>query len=341
MALEKPLGGKTLIIQNLQGIGDTCWFIRHYHAIAGATAAKSVSILTRPRSMADQILHYDPSIEKVLWLQIKKGEHDGFLGTWRLAKFLKSHHFESVWILHSRSLRYALACRLAGIKDIRGSGIGLQKWLLTTPPFLDNLEQKMHPILRGTKLLEKHGLFLDKSLTLPVGRTEEEWAKNLLSSFPSPWIGLGLSSSEAHKKWPWGHYKTLAGMIWKKGGGSFFILGGPQETEEANRLEAALKDQSIPCVSITNQPITRTLALIKHLAFVVGNDTGILHATSQVGSKGLVLLGQAQVPIHHYAMVEGIHLDPQEKLHTQSPNNIDQLSPQRVFEKITSLGWLL
>lgn len=340
MALNKPLEGKTLIIQNLQGIGDTCWFIRHYHAIAESTISKKVSILTRPRSMADQILHYDPSIEKVLWLQIKKGEHDGFLGTWRLAELLKSHHFESVWILHSRSLRYALACRLAGIKEIRGPGIGFQRYFLTTPPFLDKLEQKMHPILRGTKLLEKHGLLLGKE-PLPVGSKEEAWAKTRLSSLPKPWIGLGLSSSEAHKKWPWGHYNTLAETIWQQGGGSFLILGGPQETEEANRLETALKEQSIPCVSVTNQPIARTLALIKHLEFVVGNDTGILHAAPQVGSKGLVLLGQAQVPIHHYARVEGIHLDPQERVHERGINDLDQLSPQRVFEKITSLGWLL
>ncbi len=339
MALNKTRS-KTLIIQNLQGIGDTCWFVRHYHAIAGASASKKVSILTRPRSMADQILRYDPSIENVLWLQIKKGDHDGWLGTWRLAQLLKQHQVDSVWILHSRSLRYALACRLAGIKDIRGPGIGLQKWLLTTPPFLDNLEQKMHPILRGTKLLEKHGLFLHESLPLSVGKTEEQWAKNLLSSLPKPCIGIGLSSSEAHKKWPWGHYKDLAEMIWKKGGGSFFILGGPQETEEANRLEVALKEQSIPCMAITNQPITGTLALIKHLAFVVGNDTGILHAAPQVGSKGLVLLGRAQVPIHHYGAVEGIHLDPQERVHENSSNDMDQLFPQRVFEKITSLGWL-
>jgi heptosyltransferase-2 len=329
--------GKTLIIQNLQGIGDTCWFIKHYHAIANKTASKKVSILTRPRSMADQILKDDPYVEQVLWLHVKRGIHDGMMGTWRLARDLKVHQFDTVWILHSRSLRYALACRLAGIKDIRGPGIGFQKHLLTTAPFLEEAEQTRHPIKRGTLLLEKHGFFLDPSSLLPIGTKEEHWAKNTLSTLPKPWVGIGLSSSESHKKWPLEHYKTLAEMIYQQKGGSILILGGPKEAEEGARLAATLKD--IPCLSVTSQPISDSLALIKQLDFLIGNDTGILHAAPQVGSKGLVLLGKSQVPIHHHTLVEGIHLDPEETLQ-EGPNDIHKLQPEKVFEKLKALGWV-
>lgn len=331
--------GKTLIIQNLQGIGDTCWFIPHYHAIAKITKTKKVSILTRPRSMADQILHYDPFIEEVLWLQVKGGDHDGILGTWRLAQFLKSHRFDTVWILHSRSLRYVLACRMAGILDIRGPGIGWQKHLLITPPFLDAETQAMHPIIRGTRLLEKHGINLDETSRLSLGQEEDSWAKSFLAPLPKPWVGIGLSSSEPHKKWPWERYKTLAEMIHRQRGGSILILGGPKEKEEALCLKEALKKKSISCQPVTEKTIGFSLALIHHLDFVVGNDTGILHAAPQVGSRGLVLLGRTQVPIHHYARVEGVHLDPEERIQ-KGDNQLETLSCEKVFKKLKDLGWV-
>lgn len=341
MALMTKKRGKTLIIQNLQGIGDTLWFVRHYRAIARSTERGTVTLMTRPRSLADQILCYVPFIEEVMWLHVKPGVHDGLYGTISLANLIKEKGFDHVWILHSRSIRYAAACFLAGVAHRFGPGIGLQRFLLNEPPFLEGLEQREHPILRATKLLEKHGLFLDKdTVPLNLGEAEKKWAHHFLKEFPLPWIGFGIASSEPHKKWPSSNYRALAQKLWGSGKeGTFFILGGPLEAEEGQALQQSLVAEGIRAQAMTHLPIGSSLALIQRLSFMVGNDTGILHATPMVGTRGLVLLGKAQVPIHHFAEVEGLHLNLNETV-ASKPNDIGLLSPDRVMEKLKTLGWI-
>jgi heptosyltransferase-2 len=323
---------KTLIIQNLQGIGDTVWFVRNYHAIARSIPEQKVSILTRPRSMADQILKDDPFIDQVLWLKMKPGIHDGLLGIWRLARLIRQHKFERVWILHSRSLRYALACRLAGVKYIYGSGIGLQRYLLSHSLPLLKEEQKYHPIRRGTLLLKRNGLSLDlEKSPLFVGDAERQFAHEKIHQFPKPWIGLGIASSEVHKKWSWQNYAALGLALHKKQGGTFFIMGAGLEIEESQHIAKVFKENKVPYFAAVNFSISQSLALLQSLDFTVGNDTGILHAAPMVGSKGLVLLGCGQVPIHDYAEVEGLRF---------SAKGIHEITVDDVLEKLTTLGWV-
>ena len=323
---------KTLIIQNLQGIGDTVWFARHYHAIAGSVPEEKVSILTRPRSMADQILQHDPSIEKVLWLEMKPGIHDGLLGVWRLAQLIRRHGFEKVWILHSRSLRYALACRLAGVKYIYGPGIGLQRYFLSRSASLDKKDWEKHPIQRGTLLLKRNGISLgSEKAPLIIGEMERSFVHEQIHFCPKPWIGLGIASSEPHKKWSWENYAALAIALHKKCGGTFFLMGGSMEQEEAKTIQHALQSAEIPCFLATDFSISQSLALLQTLSFSVGNDTGILHAAPRVGSRGLVLLGSVQVPIQDYAEVEGLRF---------RDKSINEITVENVLEKLTALGWI-
>jgi heptosyltransferase-2 len=329
MALE--IMSKTLIIQNLQGIGDTVWFIRHYHAIARSLPEQKVSILTRPRSMADQILQYDPFVDQVLWLEMKPGIHDGLLGIWRLAQLIRQYQFERVWILHSRSLRYALACRLAGVKIIYGPGIGLQRYLLSRSLSLLKEEQKCHPIRRGTFLLKRNGLWLDQEKSpLFVGEGERQFVHEKIKQLPKPWIGLGIASSEAHKKWSWQNYAALGAALHKKQGGTFFIMGAGLEKEEAQHIAKAFEQEKMPFFLAINFSISQSLALLQSLDFIVGNDTGILHAAPMAGSKGLVLLGKAQVPIHDYAEVEGLQV---------VDKDINEITVADVLENLSTLGW--
>lgn len=331
---------KTLIIQNLQGIGDTMWFVRHCQAIARATPEKQVCLLTRPRSMADKILQYDPYIEKILWLEIKGGKHDGLLGTLRLASLIREGGFKTVWILHSRSLRYALACRLAGVKNIYGPGIGLQKYLLSSGSLLDLEEHTKHPIIRGTLLLEKNGLHLGKETSpLYLGKGEEKRIKGILKDQKRPFWGIGIASSEEHKKWSWDSYVDLALSVHKKRGGTVCIMGGPLELGEGSRIQQALKEAGVDSITATQFSITESLALLSKIDFIVGNDTGILHAAPMVGTKGLVLLGSAQVPIHHHALVEGLRVNDNDPVQ-DPPNDLEQISVRMVMEKLSQLQWL-
>lgn len=332
--------GKTLVIQNLQGIGDTMWFVRHLQTIAAGTRSGTVSLLTRPRSMADKILEADPCIREVLWLKIKPGDHDGFLGTLRLAAFLKQHKFETAWILHSRSLRYAMACRLAGIKNVIGIGHGWQKYLVTNKNILTPQQQVAHPIRRGGYLLQHQGLTLNQDKApCVVAPALKSFVTKTFGDHPRPWVGLGVASSEGHKKWLWQNYVELGAHLHGETGAHIFVMGGPAEADEATQIVKGLQARGVPATPCTHLTIQQSLGLIQRCDFIVGNDTGILHAAPMVGSKGLVLLGKAQVPIHHYAEVEGLRLADSDQV-APPPNNIQDISVGSVFQKLKDLGWI-
>lgn len=332
--------GKTLVIQNLQGIGDTMWFIRHMHAIAKQAKFGKVSVLTRPRSLADQILQADPHIEEVLWLDVKPGKHDGFWGTIRLANLIRKGHYDTVWILHSRSLRYALACRLAGVKNIIGPGHGLQRHFITNKNFLSEAEQLEHPIKRAGHLLKYQGASLGNDLSpCIVGPSNKAFITKEFGKFQRPWIALGIASSEPHKKWLWQNFADLGARLRAETGGKIFIMGGPSETKESQLIYDEMFKKGYDPVKATNLTIQQSLALIQQCKFIVGNDTGILHAAPMLGSHGLVLLGKAQVPIHHYAEVEGLRLADCDEVQP-SPNNVQDIPVSSVFQKLKSCHWI-
>src|SRR6476469_5416402 len=49
------------VIQPLPGIGDMVWHLPHIRAIA-AHAGQPVTLMTKPRTLADQLLAHEPSI---------------------------------------------------------------------------------------------------------------------------------------------------------------------------------------------------------------------------------------------------------------------------------------
>ena len=119
-----PTIGPVAVIQPLPGIGDMVWHLPHIRAIA-AHAGQPVTVLSKPRSLADQLLFNEPAVARVDWLDRnptgRRGIHDGFGGFGRLVRMLRAGAFGTVILLHHSDL-LAAATWLAGIPDRRGYG---------------------------------------------------------------------------------------------------------------------------------------------------------------------------------------------------------------------------
>ena len=124
-----------------------------------------------------------------------------------------------------------------------------------------------------------------------------------------------------NKKWP--YYNELIDLIKKKYKNDFKILvaPGPLEIDEAKNINA---------ISILNNEkalnISQLSSLIKESSFIIANDTGPAHMAAHLNSKGLTLFGS-----HTTAYKVSIE---REKFKVIQVNNLDKLSPERVFEKI-------
>ena len=94
------------------------------------------------------------------------------------------------------------------------------------------------------------------------------------------------SKKHQNKKWPF--FKDLISRIRReyKNNYSILIAPGPNEFEEANKLNAKI-------VMDKNEPINlkKLISLVNGAKFVISNDTGPAHIASHLNKKGLVLFG--------------------------------------------------
>ena len=71
------------------------WHLPHIHALAQHFGTP-VSLFTKPRSRADELLMTDASVADVTWVDRnplgRRGEHDGPNGLWRLVQMLPPLH---------------------------------------------------------------------------------------------------------------------------------------------------------------------------------------------------------------------------------------------------------
>lgn len=290
--------GPTLIVQPLPGIGDMVWHLPHIHAIAATTIAGKVDILTKPRSQADRLLRADPQVGQILWLERESGRHAGVGGVLRLATTLRQGGYQRVWILHG-SARYALAARLAGISERLGYGVGLQSLLLTVPVRLPPERRHAHPILRADALLE----------ALEIVRTEPEPRLALaaeadramaarFATWPTPWIVLGVGSSETWKQWGAARFAELTLALNQRRAGSIFIVGGSAERSLAEEILARVRDGGGTAVDAVALPLEQVAALLARCRCYIGNDTGVLNMAAALQVPAIGLFG-GSAPLWH------------------------------------------
>lgn len=271
---------KTLVIQPLPGIGDMVWHLPHLKAIAEAAPDGRITLMTKRRSAADQMLDGAPWISEIRWLERaqgkeKAGRHDGALGPIRLAADLKEIGAETVWILH-RSWRYLTATRLAGIP----TRISYRD--------LPNEGRDLHQAEKATLLLKAHGLEVDPTPRLsPPGAAAAEVVR-LYGDQPRPWLALGIGASEAFKRWPEQNFAALARAFTDRTGGTVILMGGEAEKESAERI---LQNARGSVVLAINRPIGQAAAIAKTADAFLGNDSGMLNVAAATGTATVGLFG--------------------------------------------------
>src|SRR5580692_1740613 len=153
------------VVQPLPGIGDMVWHLPHIQAIA-AHFGEPVTLVAKPRSLADQLMESDPAVRDVLWVDLnpegRRGAHDGLRGTVCLASELRTRRFRTFIMLH-HSHTIAAAALLAGIPHRQGYGWGAQRWLLSGGPYLPKEVARLNPNARATRFLEAAGIALQSA----------------------------------------------------------------------------------------------------------------------------------------------------------------------------------
>jgi heptosyltransferase-2 len=286
------------------------WHLPHIRAIA-AHLGEPVTLLAKPRSLADQLLEGDPAVRDILWVDLnpagRRGTHDGVAGFLRLTAALRARRFRAIVLLH-HSHRLAAAALLAGIPDRRGYGWGKQKWLLSRGPYLAPDVARMHQHTRATRFLEAAGIPLasaEPRFSVQPAALEYVWGRLGARRF----FAMGIGSSEASRQFGATRLAQIASALLGAGWPAVALLGGPDDQALAAAIQAEMGERADRAIPVLGWHLQHTAAVLSEAAFYVGNNTGVMNLAAAVGVRTYALFGTTP-PFHHASQILPI-LSPQ------------------------------
>ncbi len=282
------------VVQPLPGIGDMIWHLPHIRAIA-AYAGAAVTLITKPRSAADQLLAADPAVADVFWVdrnpEDRPGRHDGVLGQARFIRDLRARGFAAVVVLH-HSHTLAFAAMAAGIPLRFGYGFGLQRRFLNRSPFLPADALALHPFEQATAWLKLAGIpMAETEPLLSVSPAANAALAARLVGCEKPYVTVGIGSSEPYKQWGAVRFAeliaALAGIGWR----SIVLVGGRAEAGLAEEIIGRLGDNAASVLPAIGWSLPELAALFAQAEFYVGNDTGVMNMAAASGIQTYGLFG--------------------------------------------------
>ena len=293
------------VIQPLPGIGDMIWHLPHIRAIA-AHVGEPVTLITKPRSAADQIFSAEHTIRDVFWLdrnpEARRGKHDGSAGFIRLLGALRARRFDAVYLLH-HSRTIALLTMLAGIPARYGYGFGMQSWFLNRPPFLPREILRRHPFEQATEWLRVANIpMAEAEPVLPVTDNAIETVRSRLGTI-SGRVAIGIGSSEPYKQWGAARFVALIQALAARRAGQVVLVGGKAEADLAADIRRRVGSDLL--VAAIGWNLSEIAALFRLSEFYVGNDTGVMNMAAAVGIRTYCLFG-AVPPFHHSSRIVAI-----------------------------------
>lgn len=139
------------------------------------------------------------------------------------------------------------------------------------------------------KLIEACGALPDLSLLPPLAlpaHFEADAARRLVSG--GPYIGLAPGAGGRHKCWPLARFLALGRALSQQGLRPVVVLG-PEEQDWRGQVAEALPEALLP-IEPRDSPLM-TMALARHFAAAVANDSGAGHLLAASGTKLISLFG--------------------------------------------------
>jgi len=311
---------KILAIQNRMGIGDMVIFLPFIEAISKKFNFP-VSILVKENSKASEYLEKNKYIEKILILERNNNNnnHDGIIGSFNLARDLKKHSFDKVFIFNS-SLRFRLICKIAGIKEI----------------FQYPLFQKKHQ-----HLIKTAQSFIKKELDMDIDSNPKIKLENSIIENASKKynieteeinILLGIGGSGPTKRIPAYKFLDFMKMSTKEYNCKFFLATGTNQ-EEQNILNEILNSEfKKKCISLDKIKIKDTLPIIKNCNISICNDSSFSHLSAALDVPTIVLLSDTPLMYGSYSPNMYPIIPDGEKTVTHDTLGKERINPEKIFQ---------
>ena len=255
---------KALIIIKSPGIGDLQILLSNIHQLS-KEIGKPVSVLAQKKTGAKAVFTYDKQhVGEVIDL----GRKDFF----NIINKIKSRKFDQAYI-YSDSIRLYLIAKFSGISKIYHYPFFSKKgknFYRTAQAFTEKILKK--------KINSSSKIYWDKE---SIERAKEDYditnnSKNII---------CGISASGPTKRWGVDNYIKLFQEINSKIPCKFFLFGGKNDEILIKKVMSSVSN----CISLSKLDLEQIIPIIATCRFYIGNDTGPLHISANLGLKCLAI----------------------------------------------------
>jgi lipopolysaccharide heptosyltransferase II len=239
-------------------------------------------------SLCAPLADYMPGLRKALVVDMPR-RRLGVAQQRELADKLAAERYGQALVM-SRKWKAALAPWLAGISlrtgfagEARFGLINDMRWgERALPRMIDQMGALALP--KGTLLPTEWPL---PELRVPADEVAQWRARNDLTGETRPIVTLSPGAVGAGKAWPPGHYAELARAL-TKDGASVWVLGGPGEKANAQRIVEAAGSRAH---DLTGNDLRNAVLAMAAADVSVTNDSGLMHISAAIGTPTVAIFG--------------------------------------------------
>ena len=255
---------KALIIIKSPGIGDLQILLSNIHQLS-KEIDRPVSVLAQKNTRAKTVFTHDKQhVDEVIDL----GRKDFF----NIINKIKSRKFDQAYI-YSDSIRLYLIARLSNISRIYHYPFFSKKgknFYKTAQEFTEKILQKK---IDSTSKIYWNTESIEKAKKDHDIRTD---VKNIV---------CGIFASGPTKQWDVDNYIKLFKKINSNFSCKFFLFGGKNDEISIQKVMSSVSN----CVSLSKLDLEQIIPIIGSCRFYIGNDTGPLHISANLGLKCLAI----------------------------------------------------
>ena len=254
---------KILIIELRPGIGDLCMFLPRFHEIKQKFQNSHITLLTKTRTKAKEILKFDKSIDHIEFIDTGVKKKNIFY----LFSLFKKSKFDLVFSYQygPKYLKYIFLSKIFGSKVF----------------YYGIFKRKESMMMRAIKSNE---VWLDIKIN---DRSAKIFIKNQ-SQIKKNQIIIGLGASGDNKRWPIDYFNLLIDYL-KNKNFEFILAGGPGEIKIIDYIKKY--HSGIKFISLEKLSLEESLEIIKDAKFHFGNDSGFMHICAALGMTSYCFYG--------------------------------------------------
>ncbi|MEP6754678.1 MAG: lipopolysaccharide heptosyltransferase II [Chthonomonadales bacterium] len=279
-------GQKILLVTKFRYLGDTIVATPVFRRLREALPDSVITLLAGPA--IPMLLQGNKYLTDIWGFDPKNP--GGFRGNKNLVTRIKTHRFDAV-ILLNRSLQSAIIAQAAGIPIRIGHDTEFRGPLLTHKVKYDWNKQDVECSFDLLRAVDIPGYICLPKLN--VTEEEQESARDLLMA--KGWSGKPIiciqpgANDPLIREWGADRYARTGDILAAELGMQVVITGSGEELGSAKRTAQAMKSGPILMAGETN--LRQALGLISIASLWVGNDGGMLHAATALGTPSVGIFG--------------------------------------------------